>query len=1075
MSDYEEGGMMSAYAVGGGEMEADILRNDYLSDIDMNETQSYFEEIGINDGGFLSDVFFSIREFIQFENVVAVQEGATGLRFTTVFEFFVPENTSNSTFFKVAGAQGPLTFSFDPAFEGNDDRALFELNSTTGEFRFIDPPDFERPLDRLGTSNYGVELLVTDSVSELRGFKEVVVQNLDAPPDNVFSSEIAFVNPSDVGDLILTDWTQFFVLTQDGILTWDVSGTFTPVCDGSTGTCITFSAVTWTYSTTTDLVSLTSNGSFTGLSVKGTSTNGTFSVAYTDKPLEFFVTNTEPGTFRAANRDFGDTRFITPDSDDTVTIVDSSNNSISDDVVLAASFTNNLPVDKVQTDDSGRPIILTTVLSLGLQGTDSSNGLIPGVDVLAELGRPTITGDSNTPPFLVDGEGAVGNTRVRTIPENSLAPIELNFRDFEQNSIRLKFKSQDTSQPEPFDILDGDLFTITVNPTCDSGPGSTCFLITPRVPLDFENPVSSSRQNRYSLFFEVRSLGNDQTFITNIDVQDVVNETPLIPDTSFFGGTLSNFSDRVVRIADSWDVAKTTLPPVGVYNWDYDTSSLNQNCNGSQCVGYSNIKAQYNAAFDTVTFHATGTFSNISSLGTSVSGTFDVVFDHKTLNQFAQDFPDGPGAFFFTSNGDGFGGVRVETDPDPDICDANTDSCVALTVRDTVSVKDASNNDVSNSIALALGFNFSDPPSGTGRLLIPRLGLKGADENGDFQLGDNFEDDITPNDNLNFISLGAPTTIRERAVNFANGTTTPDNISITENTQSVTVATEVNIHPLTFSFDARTTGGAPDNDLFTINATTGELTFKVPPDFENPTDTDGNNTYFARIKVSDGLDATFGTQRIQVTDVAAPNANIFTSNVQAFTASVDTVVDTWEAYFALVGDGILTWDPDLSGISQVCSGSQCLDVNRFFVSYNTNTQSATLQSTGTFTNVPVAGTDTSGTYSVTFSDRAAADLVSIQNPSTFAFSTKDLGATNVLLPDSDDVVSILSNASADVSASVTIQASTHANDPTSASFTATQVGTVSVSGTAANTSSTAAVTNTVELGQPTVGTTVVNP
>ncbi|MEJ6649428.1 MAG: hypothetical protein QNK99_02780, partial [Burkholderiales bacterium] len=457
---------------------------------------------------------------------------------------------------------------------------------------------------------------------------------------------------------------------------------------------------------------------------------------------------------------------------------------------------------------------------------------------------------------------------------------------------------------------------------------------------------------------------------------------------------------------------------------------------------------------------------------TSVSGTFDVVFDHKTLNQFARNFPEGPGAFFFTSNTDGFGGVQVDTQRIPDICDANTNSCVDVTFRDAVSVKDASNNDVSNSIALALGFNFSDPPSGTGRLLIPRLGLKGRDENGDFQVGDN----ISSNDNLNFISLGAPTTIRERAVNFANGTTTPDNILTTENTQSVTVATEANIHPLTFSFDARSTSAdSEDNDLFTINAATGELTFKTPPDFENPTDKDVNNLYHARIKVSDGLDATFGTQIIQVTDVAAPNANIFTSNVQAFTASVDTVVDTWEAYFALVGDGILTWDPDLSGISQVCSGSQCLDVNRFFVSYNTNTQSATLQSTGTFTNVPVAGTDTSGTYSVTFSDRAAADLVSIQNPSTFAFSTKDLGATNVLLPDSDDVVSILSNASADVSASVTIQASTHANDPTSASFTATQVGTVSVSGTAANTSSTAAVTNTVELGQPTVGTTVVNP
>jgi hypothetical protein len=152
-----------------------------------------------------------------------------------------------------------------------------------------------------------------------------------------------------------------------------------------------------------------------------------------------------------------------------------------------------------------------------------------------------------------------------------------------------------------------------------------------------------------------------------------------------------------------------------------------------------------------------------------------------------------------------------------------------------------------------------------------------------------------------------------------------------------------------------------------------------------------------------------------------------------------------------------------------------LDVNRFFVSFNTNTRSTTLQSTGTFTNVPVAGIDTSGTYSVTFSDRAATDFVNIQNPSTFAFSTSDLGANNVLLPDSDDVVTILSNASADVSASVTIQASTHANSPTSPGFVATQVGTVAISGTAANASPIAAITNAVELGQPNVGTAVVNP
>ncbi|MBT5950218.1 MAG: hypothetical protein HOG90_03720, partial [Betaproteobacteria bacterium] len=449
------------------------------------------------------------------------------------------------------------------------------------------------------------------------------------------------------------------------------------------------------------------------------------------------------------------------------------------------------------------------------------------------------------------------------------------------------------------------------------------------------------------------------------------------------------------------------------------------------------------------------------SLGTNISGTFDVYFNHHDISSFASANPDEFGTFNFTTNASAESGVGIATNK----IDTIGFSSEAISLADKVTVRDKFGNDVSSSVALGLGFNFTDPPSGPNdAFTVAHIKLLGSNSSGVFST-------IV---DQNLISLGAPTRIRNRAVNATASNSGFRTENIVENTQSVFIAPETNVNDLTFTFDVRGNTN-DDRDLFELNTETGELTFKTAPDFENPTDRDGNNNLSVTTAVSDGLDTTFIEVIFNVTDVAAPNANIFTSDVQAFTASVDTVVDTWEAYFALVGDGILTWDPDLSGISQVCSGSQCLDVNRFFVSYNTNTQSATLQSTGTFTNVPVAGTNTSGTYSVTFSDRAAADLVSIQNPSTFAFSTKNLGASNVLLPDSDDVVSILSNASADVSASVTIQASTHANDPTSGSFTATQVGTVSVSGTAANASSTAAVTNAIELGQPNVGTSVVNP
>ena len=43
-----------------------------------------------------------------------------------------------------------------------------------------------------------------------------------------------------------------------------------------------------------------------------------------------------------------------------------------------------------------------------------------------------------------------------------------------------------------------------------------------------------------------------------------------------------------------------------------------------------------------------------------------------------------------------------------------------------------------------------------------------------------------------------------------------------------------------------------DRDQFDLNASTGILTFKNPPDFENPTDADGNNSYAVWFRAEDG-------------------------------------------------------------------------------------------------------------------------------------------------------------------------------------------------------------------------------
>ncbi|KOF01369.1 hypothetical protein OB69_17950, partial [Roseivirga seohaensis subsp. aquiponti] len=72
-------------------------------------------------------------------------------------------------------------------------------------------------------------------------------------------------------------------------------------------------------------------------------------------------------------------------------------------------------------------------------------------------------------------------------------------------------------------------------------------------------------------------------------------------------------------------------------------------------------------------------------------------------------------------------------------------------------------------------------------------------------------------------------------------------------------------------------GASNDEGLFDVNETTGEVTFKVSPDFENPQDSDTNNSYVLEVLAIDALDnsANF-TVTISVTN-ADNEAPVFTS------------------------------------------------------------------------------------------------------------------------------------------------------------------------------------------------------
>ena len=111
---------------------------------------------------------------------------------------------------------------------------------------------------------------------------------------------------------------------------------------------------------------------------------------------------------------------------------------------------------------------------------------------------------------------------------------------------------------------------------------------------------------------------------------------------------------------------------------------------------------------------------------------------------------------------------------------------------------------------------------------------------------------------------GTPTPPTPPTPNNAPAFTSATTASGAENTSGAiytAVATDADGDTLTYSIS----GGA-DASRFSINASTGALSFTSPPDFENPSDANGDNVYVVTVRVSDGTATAEQTVTITITD-----------------------------------------------------------------------------------------------------------------------------------------------------------------------------------------------------------------
>lgn len=132
--------------------------------------------------------------------------------------------------------------------------------------------------------------------------------------------------------------------------------------------------------------------------------------------------------------------------------------------------------------------------------------------------------------------------------------------------------------------------------------------------------------------------------------------------------------------------------------------------------------------------------------------------------------------------------------------------------------------------------------------------------------------DITATDGLNS-SNTATATVTVQAVNDAptitsHGGGASASVSIDENTTSVTTITADDVDDAAAKRVFAMSGGA-DAGQFLIDSNTGALRFAIAPDFELPSDVDGDNVYEVEVHVSDGALTDTQTVLVTINDVAS--------------------------------------------------------------------------------------------------------------------------------------------------------------------------------------------------------------
>jgi len=466
------------------------------------------------------------------------------------------------------------------------------------------------------------------------------------------------------------------------------------------------------------------------------------------------------------------------------------------------------------------------VYDVQVTATDDGTGTLTDVQAIAV----TVTSVNEAPVISSNGGGASGST---SINENTTAVTTVAATD------------ADSSDTLTYSISGGaDQAKFSIN----SSTGALTFASAP----DYENPTDSGTDNVYDVQVTVTDDGSG----TLTDVQALaitvndVNENPVI--TSDGGG-----ANASVNAAEN----QTSVTTVTASNED-TADTLTYSISG----GADQALFSINSSTGVLTFASAPNYENPTDSGTNnvydvqVTVTDDGTGTLTDVQDIAVTVTNANEAPVITSNG---GGASGSTNVNENTTAVTTVTATDVDSSDTLTYSISGGADQGkfsiNSSTGALTFASApdyESPTDSGADNVYDVQVTVADD-GSGTLTDVQALAITVSD------------VNENPVITSDGGGASASVNAVENQTSVTTVTATNedtADTLTYSIS----GGA-DQALFSINSSTGVLTFSNAPNYESPTDSGANNVYDVQVTVTD--DGTGTLTDVQDIAVTVTNVN----------------------------------------------------------------------------------------------------------------------------------------------------------------------------------------------------------